>query len=105
MSEQEKFGAILPGSERNPDGNYCEFKLIRRRLRARNVHWFEREINDNSTVFWFFASELSKLPTDSRGTPGKLPQYLPVDGESGHSLSNVTKYLEANAGTDRECPQ
>lgn len=95
-----KIGAILPG------GNEPEFPDIRDELRQRGVVWFERSVcGGNATVFWFFESELPKLPVDTEPAGSStFEQYLPADEESGHGIAVLDRYLEANPGKDVECP-
>ena len=96
-----KIGTILPLS------NEDEFPDIRENLRLRGVRWFERLIfNGVSVVFWFYESEVPKLPSDveSQGT-SRFPQFLPVDDEEGHGISVLDRFLEAHPGTDIECPK
>ncbi len=96
VKNMKRIGTILPGSSACPGGNDCEFDDIRNELRDRNVVWKETEVG-NGTVFWFYESELSKLPIDAeRQGSSKFPQYLPVDEDSGHSIACVDRYLEAH---------
>lgn len=91
-----KIGTILP------EGNKSEFEDIRKELRRLKVEWFERKIGQSrGIVFWFYESELSKLPShpESQGQ-SKFSEYLPVDEESGHSISIIESLLERYPGED-----
>lgn len=96
---QHRYGIILPGAKKHRGGNYPEFRYIRKQLRRLGVNWFEREIYGKSTIFWFFESELPKLPIDPEG---RMPQYVPKDEEDqcGHGISNLDEFLNANSGKD-----
>jgi hypothetical protein len=81
----KKFGTILPG------GNQVEFPLIREQLKRRNVQFNEFRM-DNGIIFYFDESQLDKLPTDDFKV--RIKQYLPVDDDSGHSISEINDTLE-----------
>jgi hypothetical protein len=81
----KKFGTILPG------GNQDEFPLIREQLKKRNIEFNEFRMS-NGIIFYFEESQLNKLPTDDHKV--KIKQYLPVDDNSGHSISEMNDILE-----------
>ena len=97
VTEFSRLGAVLP------NGNIEEFADIRMQLRARGVQWHERKVGEG-VVFWFYATQLPKLPKDP--VVGKIPEFLPVDDEdSGHTVSLLDKFLDANSGVDIVCPE
>lgn len=98
----KRYGTILSGSaSTHRGGNSAEFPDIRSQLRQRSVNWFERELDGSSTAFWFYESELPKLPTDfDPQQPNRIPEYLPVDEGSGHGISGLDRFLDRNPGTD-----
>lgn len=96
----QKYGTILPGTKNSPGGNESEFPEIRQQLRKRGVVWYERDIG-NSTVFWFFGSQVCKLPEDPETLEdGKCLNYLPVNETSGHNIYPIESTLERHPGKD-----
>jgi hypothetical protein len=107
MGPQRRFGIILPGSREDHGGNWWDFARIRKQFRLRGVHWFERELHNEysqatATCFWFYESELPKLPTDfdSERNNGGWPYYVPVEEDSGHGVCRMDGLLEIHSGKD-----